>query len=238
MAMATVSMDAVELQQGIQTKLDIEQLIKEPTWREVLLDLVGREKLDPWNIDLIEIVDKYIGIVKNMKMLDLRVPANLILAASILLRFKSDMLKMEEEIEQDDNQQVLEERQHVEVEELGFRARLPPRRRVTLNELMSALEEVMEIKEVRQSALVEEPINIPININPVDIEEEIENVYETIKGSLDSSNMTTFSNLCNKAPDNVLLGIFVPLLLLAHQERIFLMQEKFFDEILIGIKNT
>ncbi len=78
----------------VQHKLDLGEFVKNATWRELLAELVKSKQLDPWDIDIAEIVDNYIDIIKQMKILDLKIPANIVLAASILLHMKSDALSL------------------------------------------------------------------------------------------------------------------------------------------------
>ncbi|MEO2151724.1 MAG: 50S ribosomal protein L7/L12, partial [Thermococcus sp.] len=64
---------------------------------DILLQLVQMGKVDPWNIDIVDLTEKYIQRLREMKELDLRVSARAILAASILVRMKSEALLYEEE---------------------------------------------------------------------------------------------------------------------------------------------
>lgn len=215
--------------------LSLEKLVSEATWKDILIDLVKKENLDPWNIDITSVVDRYIETIKKMKVMDLRVPANIILAAAILLRMKSEMLSFaEEEIEEPE---VIQGRPSVTVGQLSLRVRVPPKRKITLPELIEALEEAMKLKETRQ---IEEAskgeISVPITLSMFDIEEEIDKVYGEISKIIDKSKMTTFSILVDRHKgDDVLLGVFIPLLFLAHKQKITLMQERFFDEIIIAL---
>ncbi|MDE1855725.1 MAG: segregation/condensation protein A [Candidatus Micrarchaeota archaeon] len=215
--------------------MNLEKLVSEPTWKEILLDLAHKEKFDPWNIDIVQVVDRYIDAIKGMKVMDLRIPANIILAAAILLRLKSEMLSLQEQeaLEED---ATVEERPSVVVDPLSIRLRLPPRRRITLPELITALEEAMKLKEVRESIAKNDPAPIPININPIDIEAEIDRVYEKVVANADKSKMTTFSALSGGLGlEQALLEVFIPLLFLAHKRRITLIQERFFDDIIIAL---
>ncbi|MDE1827951.1 MAG: segregation/condensation protein A [Candidatus Micrarchaeota archaeon] len=231
--MATGS--ALEVEATIDpANMNLEQLVTEATWKEVLIDLARREKFDPWNVDIVEVVDKYIEAIKGMKVMDLRIPANIILAAAILLRLKSEMLGFaEEEI---DESLPPEERPMVTVDQLSFRLRIPPKRKMTLPELITALEEAMKLKEIKENVSREAPIPIQLNINPMDIEAEIENVYKLVKKSVDKSKMTTFSILSQgRGLEEALLGVFIPLLFLSHKNKIVLIQERFFDEIIVAL---
>jgi segregation and condensation protein A len=215
-------------------RFDIENLVKEATWKDILFALVNKNELNPWDIDIIDIVGKYLAVVKGMKLLDLRVPANIILAAAILLRLKSDMLQLDEISEEQAG--VLDEnaRPYVPVDSLSMRLRLPPRRKVTLNELIDALEEAMKLKEYREAKMADEVRIIPLLLSRVDVEADIEVVYSIVKRNLGIDKKISFSSLCNIAKkDDVLLDIFIPLLFLASRDRVMLLQDKFFGEILI-----
>ncbi len=232
--MATVRTE--EVQQYVSAEsISLERLVTEATWKDILIDLVKKEQIDPWNIDIVDVVDKYVAAVKEMKILDLRIPANIILAASILLRFQSEVLLQEEEEELAEEQQA-QSRRITEVEPLTFRLRLPPKRRLTLAELVSALDEAMKLKEVRELAKKNMQVSFPLMFKSGDFEAEIENIYGIVKSNVDASNMTTFNAVARASQFNdVLLELFIPLLFLAHKNRVTLIQEKFFDEIIISV---
>ncbi len=219
-----------------ESKIDLERFVSEGTWKDLLIELVKKNKLDPWNVDIVEIVDKYIEAVKELKIMDLRIPANIILAASILLHFKSEALYLEiegEKIEQDQESSI--ERAMPEIPELSFRLRIPPKRKITLNELIQALEEAMKLKEAKEQKKIES-IDFPIKFEKKDIEEELRNVMEKIKRNADKKGMTTFSFLSKLFnPDDVLISLFVPLLYLMHRGKVILLQEQFFGEIIIAL---
>jgi segregation and condensation protein A len=217
-------------------RFDIENLVSEATWKDVLVELVKKNELNPWDIDIIEIVGKYLAVVKGMKILDLRVPANIILAAAILLRLKSDMLQLDEISEEQAG--VLDEnaRPYVPVDSLSMRLRLPPRRRITLNELIAALEEAMRLKEYKEARIADEAKTIPLLLSRTDVEADIEVIYSIVKRNLGADKKISFSSLCSVAKkDDALLDLFIPLLFLASKERVMLLQDKFFGEILIGL---
>lgn len=59
---------------------------------EILVNMVKEHKIDPWNIDIVDITDKYLTHMFKMKAQNLRVTSKTILFASILLRLKSNVL--------------------------------------------------------------------------------------------------------------------------------------------------
>lgn len=221
--------------------INLPEFVKNATWRELLSDLIESNKLDPWDIDIIKVVDSYIAAIKRMQVMDLHIPANIILAASILLRMKSDTIsinQMEEVLETEEI--VQNERVIPDVPSLVPRLRLQPKRKITLNELMDALGDAMKVNERRISIIKEraEPINIVIDKD--DIDEKINSAYKLVRENVDKEGVTTFNILSKgfNTMENLLLGLFVPLLFLAHKGDIQLMQDAFFNEIFIKISGN
>lgn len=218
--------------------LNLEEFVQNATWRELLTELVTSNRLDPWDIDIVKVVDSYLKIVRRMKVLDLKVPANIILAASILLRMKSESLSIFEinEMQQlEPEPDGIEERTRPNVDSLVPRARMQPRRKITLNELLEALDDAIKVQEERHINF--ERIHAPINIviDEKDIDEKKDIVTKAIRNAVDRKGFTTFSALANsfKNSGSIILDLFVPLLFLAQDNAVLIMQENFFDEIFI-----
>lgn len=68
----------------------------EVTWQQLLTNLVKKDKMDPWDLDVSLLTKRYIGMIKKMKELDFRVSGKVVLAAAILLKLKSNRLLGEE----------------------------------------------------------------------------------------------------------------------------------------------
>src|SRR5574344_2076207 len=58
----------------------------------ILVDMAKQGKIDPWNIDIVDITDKYLAKMCKMKAQNLRVTGRTFLFASILLKLKSNIL--------------------------------------------------------------------------------------------------------------------------------------------------
>jgi len=219
-------------------KLDLERLVAQPTWKEMLFDLVVREHLDPWNIDIGVIAGKYLERIRNMQTLDLHIPANIILAASILLRFKSDAIRLEEEVQEVEQETFIgEDQPPVEIPMLTLRTRIPPKRKVTLDELVQALEEVFEDQK-RREELKNKPV-IPekmiVTLPEFDIERQTEEVYKRIKATADSQGLATLSSILKDDSAQEKVFTLLPLLFLAQAGKINIFQEKFFGEIFVQL---
>ncbi|VVB58038.1 Segregation and condensation protein A [Candidatus Anstonella stagnisolia] len=225
--------------------VNIEKMIQVPTWKEMLYEMVHAQKLDPWNIDISKLTHGYIKKIQTLKLEDLRVPANIILAASILLRFKSDSFTVAEESPQATLEEYMgevDEGQPLTIDALELKSRIPPRRPVTLEELVGAMEEAMQAEKKRETKASE--IKVPqimnIQLPEFDIEEKMKQVYDNIctGAKSDAEGYVLFSNLVSgKSPEGVIYT-FLPLLHLVQDEKIVLRQEDFFQEIFIRLKDT
>ncbi len=224
-------------EQKTLAEFSLEELVKNATWRELLMELVEKERIDPWAIDLAKIVDGYISVVKQMRVLDLHVPANIMLAASILLRMKSESLSVFEVPQEIVDDVVHMDRIIPEVEALVPRNRLQPGRKVTLQELMDALNDAMKITEKRAHVVSERTMPLTFPVVKDDIDEKISAAYMLIKSNADKEGMVSFSQISKRYDSitSVVIDLFVPMLFLAHRRTVAVMQEIFFDDIFIKL---
>lgn len=59
---------------------------------EILVNMARAGKIDPWNIDIVEVTDQYLQTLAELKSQDLKLTGKTLLYAAILLRMKSDGL--------------------------------------------------------------------------------------------------------------------------------------------------
>ena len=222
-----------------QEDMRLEKLVEFPTWREMLLDLVAARKLDPWNIDIVEVTSGYIDRISKMEMLDLRVPANLILAAAILIRFKSDALRFEEEAQVAEEETFVGEDAEPEtIPVLELKTRIPPKRMVTLDELLLAMEKVFEEQKKREDKAqrIEIPSVINIQLPEFSIEERMGEIYERVLENKDTEGLATFSSILTERNPLEVIMTLLPLLHLVQDGQLSIFQEKFFGEIFIRVR--
>ena len=55
----------------------------------ILVDMAKQGKIDPWNIDILDVTEKYLARMIELKSLNLRVASRTLLFASILCRLQS-----------------------------------------------------------------------------------------------------------------------------------------------------
>ncbi|VVC01138.1 Segregation and condensation protein A [uncultured archaeon] len=223
----------------------LERIVVKPTWKQLLLELIDQNKIDPWDVDIVKLSDEFMVQVKEMQRLDLGLHANVILAAAILLKYKSDYLKYFTAPPVTEIPPLPEDNSFSEIPQLSLVARIPPKRQITLDELMGEMERVIkyetgEIRRMPKGTITE---FVDLHIKGDDIDKRMELVLGRVKDNMDETGFATFSSLLQE--HNTLEVVYTLLSLLhLHQKRsVNIHQEKLFGEILIcildgEIKNT
>ena len=60
---------------------------------EILVQMAERGEIDPWNIDIVEVTDRFLSELERRKELDLRISGRTLFYAATLLRMKSEHLE-------------------------------------------------------------------------------------------------------------------------------------------------
>jgi len=230
----------------------------EITWQNIIYELVRTEEMNPWDIDVSLIAHKFLEMLKKLKEMDFRISGKVVLASAILLKLKSNRL-LEEDISVldslissvDDPGDLLDELplEYPYEEEEEKSPRLVPRtpqprkRKVSVYDLVKALEKAFEV-ESRRPEYVEPKIKLKPPENVIDMTEIIMDVYHKVEvyykdKRQDKKQTLTFSQLIpsDSKEDKVLT--FVPLLHLENQQRVGMKQKIHFGEIYIRLlKNS
>ena len=227
---------------------------REIGWQEIIYDLINTEQLDPWNIDIIVLSEKYLEKMQEFEEADFFVSSKVLLAASLLLRIKSEIL-LNKYIKSID--EILfgqkEKREHVlerieldeEIPELIPRSPIPRFRKVTLKELMDSLNKAIitenrRIKKeiINRNALRETGIVLPKR--KFSIKNKIKEIYENLFSHFEKNKehkKISFTKFVGSDRDKRIIS-FSPLLHLENQKKVWLEQETHFDEIYIWLKKT
>ncbi|HLC65086.1 MAG TPA: ScpA family protein [Candidatus Nanoarchaeia archaeon] len=219
------------------------------TWQSLLYELVKKEEMDPWNIDITGLTKKYIEMIKEMKAHDFRISGKVLLAAAILLRIKSNRL-VGEDIDQFDRllaepgeiEEVLDtfeddyEKGKEEHPSLIPRTPQPRKRKVSIFDLVEALEKALEVKQRRILQRIPVMMDAPAKVR--DISEIIKEIYFKVKHlfGVDKIKHLTFAELCPSQSREDKVYTFIPLLHLCNQRKVELNQEMHFGEIDIGLR--
>jgi segregation and condensation protein A len=222
----------------IQSTQYFESMVSKPTWRDILIESITSNSIDPWNIDLLELSDVFIKKVREMESMDFVVQANVILAASILLKYKSNYLRMlsvQSEITEFMESSEAEPIAISEIPMLTLTSRIPPKRQITLEELIGEMERIIKYDEVERVHIPRGAIidTIDMELSERDIEKDMELLLTDIQANTDNEGWSLFSKVtCNANPSQLIYSL-ICLLHLVQMRKIDLRQDKLYGEIFI-----
>ncbi len=227
---------------------------RKPDWQVIIYELINSEQLDPWDINIVVLTNKYFEKIEELD--DFYISSKLLLAASLLLRLKSEFLlnkhlRSIDDIlfgKKEETKYVLE---RIEINEddlpvLIPKTPLPRARRITLPELMEALGKAIntESRRIRREVVLKRArklseMNLP-TFRRTDLNDRIKQFYARVLTSVkkisisneEHHNKIGFSDLIGKSKEEKLAS-FLPLLHLSNSKKLWLEQEKHLDEIWI-----
>lgn len=219
--------------------INLVDLIDQPAWKTILLDLVKTEKMDLWAIDIGELADKYLKKINQLEKTDLRLPANAILASAILLRFKAKSLRitsLEEKEEEISPEEIA--RMNAMVPDLTS-VRRGKEGKVSLDELVNSIESIIEKTKTKEAKRIFSEVPVfQLPFTEENMEERINLVFAKINERVDSQGLLMFSALLDKNTSEERVNTFVPMLFLVNKGKINVWQEDFFGEIFISLKTN
>lgn len=227
------------------------------TWRTILLDLVKNEQMDPWDVNLTLLTRKYLQTIKEMQQHDLKISGKILLAVALLLRIKSthfidkDLAEFDQllyqQVDEEDWDNLSEEQKELRVKEkykLIPKNPQPRSRKVSIHDLIEALQKAMESK--KRILAQQRPVKYVMHKKGMDIVEVIYDLYHKImyysnKEESQDKKITFTQLLPPKSGKQEKAFTFIPLLHLEHLQKIETEQKKPFEEIyitLLGKKNS
>lgn len=227
---------------------------REIGWQEIIYDLINTEQLDPWDINITLLTDKYLGKIQELEEADFFVSSKVLLAAALLLRIKSEIL-LNKYIKSIDD--ILFERkaeakhvlEKIELDEefplLFPKSPLSRLRKVTLKELMESLSKAIitenrRIKKeiINRNALRETGFSLPKR--RFSIKDRIDEIYKRLFSHFKENKeekRITYTKFVGEDKEERIIS-FSPLLHLENQKKVWLEQENHFDEIYIWLKEV
>jgi segregation and condensation protein A len=228
------------------------------SWRSLIHDLVRSQKMDPWDVNITLLAQKYIQRLKQLKEMDLKVSGKVVLAAAILLKIKSNKLVGDDMLEFDrllvahdpedegfyddlETEMSAQEREEREKESFPIYPRNPqPRKRkVSVFDLLDALEKALEVKHRRENRIHQVPVEAPDDAP--DIGDVLKGLFAAIIGFFKRKKPLTFDQLMVGKSKEEKLSAFVPLLYLSNEQKLKLAQDGHYGAIQImppGEKNV
>jgi segregation and condensation protein A len=238
-------------QQGHDKILSIILDKDEITWQSIIYDLIKSEQIDPWDVNVSLLTQKYIDSIKALQEHDFRISGKVVLAAAILLKIKSHRWLTEDianldslfSSADDEMKDLLEDLENTNEPRESVQTNLIPRtpqprkRKISIYDLVAALEKALEVKHRR--ILRDIPIlDFHEPQKKRDISEVIKEIYQKI--NLFFKNKTkdrlTFSMLVPSESKEDRVYTFIPLLHLTNQRKIDVDQYQHFGEIEIMLR--
>ena len=235
---------------------------REVGWQEIIYDLINTEQLDPWDVDIVVLTDKYLARIEKLEETDFFVSSKVLFAAALLLRIKSEILLKKyirsiDEIlfeNKDTSRRIgLEPNQILSIEleeaipELVPKSPLPRFKRVTLQELMESLNKAIitenrRIKKeiVKRNAVIESSLSLPKKT--FSIKDKIKEIYDNLLKHLgdngtEKRKKISFAEFIGENREERIIS-FSGLLHLDQQKKVWLEQENHFEDFYIWLKET
>ena len=223
-------------------------------WQEIIYDLINTEQLNPWDIDIVILTDGYLSKIQKIEEADFFISSKVLLAASLLLRIKSEILlnrhlKSIDEIlfgKKEEKQHKLERIElDEEIPELVPKSPVPRFKKVTLKELVEALNKAIttenrRIKKeiINRNALRETGISLPKR--KFSIKDKIKQLHNKLMNHFKLNKdhkKITYTNFIGDDREEKIIS-FSPLLHLEHQKKVWMHQSEHFEEIDIWLRKT
>lgn len=227
---------------------------------EILVQMAERGEIDPWNIDIVQVTDRFLEELERRKELDLRISGRTLFYAALLLRMKSEYLAAaghdgedecgEEEISEDEffdidgfGESGGDGPGPIELLEREIKRRLdrknlrkPP---TTLFELILELRAAEKEQRRRQRYMQGFDPTLIVVEDIVDIAHD-EGYRDAARAILcqcgeiiASEGIVTLREIASLMGKDV-VDVYIPLLYLMFEEKILIWQEEFFGEVFVG----
>lgn len=221
-------------------------------WQEIIYDLINTEQLNPWDIDITILTNKYLERIKTMEEADFFVSSKVLFAAALLLRIKSEILLNDyirsiDEILFGKKDEQPKEKEKLEIDgevpELVPRSPIPRFKKVTLKELVSALNKAIttENRRIRKEIINKNALretNISLPKKTISLKDRTKDLYQRLTSHFNQNKKNkkiSYTEFIGKDKETRVISFF-PLLHLENQHKIWLDQEEHFEEIHIWLK--
>lgn len=223
---------------------------EELSWQAIIFDLVRTEQLDPWNIDVGVLAEGYLEKIRELEDADFFLSSKVLLACSLLLRLKSEVLlnkyiqSLDEALYGRKEESRGFERIEIDENELPVlvpRTPMARHRKVTLDELMNSLNKAIETenrrikreiksKQAEKSALVVMPKK-----GKVPLKTRVRFIFQRLKGHWgDKGEHMLFSQIAKSREEK--LASFVPVLHLSNNGKVYVHQRKHYEDFFMGLE--
>ncbi len=229
----------------------------ELTWQNIIYDLIRSEEMNPWDINITTISQKFIGRLKELKEMDFRISGKVVLASAMLLRMKTNRLMDEDMLafdnlvhgieDYDDSMDLLDELSNGYQEKevtppLRPRTPQPRKRKVSVFDLVEALEKALNVQNRRKKYLTPD-VKMVAPKKGKELTVIMSDVYDKIlthfgaqpKSKTKSNVRLSFEDLIPSDTKEDRVYTFIPLLHLENQAKVNMDQQEHFGDIFIDL---
>jgi len=237
-----------------------QEAVEDPV--EILVGLAERGEIDPWNINIIEVTDRFLSELERRRELNLQLSGRTLFYAATLIRMKSELLVVVEapdDAGDGDADLFGDEFAGAMGDEIDYGSRLGPIERleheiqrrldrknmrkspITLFELITELKNIEKEERRRRRMTADIPESLLIDADDVVSiaheegfqESSMTRLAEYLEG-LEIDEEMTLAELCQRMEWGI-PDVYIPLLFLALDGRCSLRQEEFFGDIFVQI---
>jgi segregation and condensation protein A len=223
---------------------------KEVSWHSIIYDLINTEQLDPWDINLVVLANKYLEKIKELEEANFFVSGKVLLAASFLLRLKAEVLLEKELKSLDEILFGVKEEKDKELERLEIdpnelpvlypKTPLPRQKKVSLSELMTALNKAIstENRRIKREVIrnqIEKQTDFVLPKTRINVRDRIRTVFEKLVSMIkEHKQKIEYKDLVGNTREDK-IACFLPVLHLENQKKVFLEQSNHFEDIFVWL---
>lgn len=230
---------------------------------EILVGMAERGEVDPWNIDIVDVTDRFLTELDRRKELDLRISGRTLFYAACLLRLKSEYLEgwdadEEEESSMEGEDDLLTdllfdfesgggdepiERLEREIQRRLRRRSLRKRPPITLYELIKDLKTAEKEHRRKQRRRRSAPPDLEPDFSTGDVvavahdegyQEAVLSVMDGFRRSARGGEGILTLDELSGAMGRARHEVYIPLLFLMLEGKLALWQDEFFGEVYVG----
>lgn len=206
--------------------------------------MARKGEIDPWNVDVIDVTDKFLKRLEEAKKLDLRISGRVLLYAAILVRMKADAIAPQPPPAEDESDVEIiewEELENEEIDEVKIEDLLrAQRRRIrkinTLKDLIEELRKAEAIERRRKKRRSREILDVDVITSiphPESMEDRIRQVEENLIKLLQKKDFITLLSIVRNKEE--LVEYYISLLHLVLRKKFQIFQKEIYGDIEIRL---
>ena len=214
---------------------------------DMLVDLVLRDEMDPWDIDIVSLANRFLEEVRRMVKINLRLSGKTLLTSSLLLRMKSENLMPEENGHNGHNgheDYSWEDGAHYDgdagynIPSLPVPLRRRAERKVNLFELVEALQRALSEEMIKKNfpPKPRAKSKLIIKVDEETVREKILTLYDRLQKLAKDREVIRFNELLIEQTRRHVIEVLLYLLYLDSQGKLIIWQKELFGEIFITLR--